>query len=126
MTESNFDTLCDSFEQELQELDGEELNSGTVLTLGNNTWQVHLFAPAPLDNPKEPLLQLFYSRRDLVKAVVLSTGIRSYIKSAYKLATWLEERGYQVGLDAHGFFPRLKLGVFHTYTRVFHFFRPHD
>ena len=127
ITESDFQSLCDSFQAELDITSDEEflVDSETVLTLGNTTWQVHIFPTQNLDAPREPLIQLFSSRRDLVRAIVYSQGMRGYLKSAYALAEWLEERGFGVGLEAQSPWAKAKLFVFNKFVDVFHFFKPH-
>lgn len=127
ISEADFQALCDEFQSELNYTEDEEFlpESGTVLTLGNTTWQVHLFPSRTMDEPKQPLIQLFTSRRDLVRDVVDANGIRGFLKSAHALAEWLEERGFSVGLDAKTPFSRFKLFVFNRFVDVFHFFRPH-
>ena len=127
ISESDFQDLCNSFQNELATTDSDEFlpDSGTVLTLGNTTWQVHLFAAEQLEEPKQPLIHLFNSRRDLVRQVVDSRGIRDFLRSSYALASWLEERGFGVGLEAKTPFSRLQLFVISKASDIFHFFNPH-
>lgn len=127
ISESDFKDLCDSFQNELDATESEEFlpDSGTVLTLGNKTWQVHLFASAVLEEPKQPLIHLFSSRRDLVRRVVDSRGIRDFLKSSYALAAWLEERGFSVGLEAKTPISKFQLFLFSKAADIFHFFSPH-
>lgn len=127
ISESDFQDLCNSFQDELAATDSDEFlpDSGTVLTLGNTIWQVHLFASQTLEEPKQPLIHLFNSRRDLVRKVVDARGIRDFLRSSYSLANWLGERGFGVGLEAKTPLSRVQLFLYSKASDIFHFFNPH-
>jgi hypothetical protein len=127
--DNDFHELCTSFEKEIENYDSEMFRpeTDTVISLGNQQWQVNIFCnDSSLEDPSWPLVVLFRTRRDLVYPIVQSTKFREFLRGAHMLAEWLENQGYAVSLEAKTPIGRAKLGLFNTFVNVFAFFNPHE
>jgi len=126
---ADFHELCDSFEKEIEEAGPETFRpeTETVISLGNQRWQVQMFCrDENVEDPSWPLITLFRTRRDLVYPLIEADRFRDFLKAAHNLAEWLDGYGFAVSLESKTRIGTIKLAVFNVFVNVFNFFNPHN
>lgn len=113
------DDLCDEFLAMIEENDEGNFLHGSGVSLGTQHWTIVIGAKEGEPSAKPSLIQLFSSRRDLVKAFLQADGLFDMVGAVTNLQDWLSHRGCVIGIRGANFWAKLKLGVFDKTSALF-------
>lgn len=126
LSDDEFDEICDEFQEHIEQVDDDVFHpdAHSVLSIGNRHYVAAIFCDMEEGQHfKDPLLQLFRSRRDLVRGVICADGFNASLAGAYDLGMWLQARGYDLNFGAKTRWGKIRIRLYTWVTRTVLFFQ---